>query len=41
MKEKNPSRVSVIVVRVGFYFLRYGVIKSIFMSAYLEGALAA
>jgi hypothetical protein len=39
VKEKNPSRVSVIVIWMG-YFMAYGVIESISMSSFVEGALS-
>ena len=39
VKERNPSRVSVIVVRWA-YFMAYGVIESISMSTFVDGALA-
>jgi hypothetical protein len=41
VKERNPSRASVIVVYIRAYFMAYGVIKSISMSAFVEGALVA
>jgi hypothetical protein len=40
-KEINPSRVSVIVISIRAYFMAYGVINSISMSAFVEGALVA
>jgi hypothetical protein len=41
MKERNPSRVSVIVICIRAYFMIYGVIKSISMSTFVERALVA